>query len=44
MAAEVIDGEDEDNEDGPHRMYLLIEYIEVPNGTAHLRTRGEDDE
>ena len=41
MAAEVIDGDDEDGGDGPHRMYLLIEYIEVPNGTARLSTRGE---
>ena len=37
MAAQVIDG----NLDGPHRMYLLIAYIEVHNGTAHLSTRGE---
>lgn len=37
MAAQVIDG----NLDGPHRMYLLIAYIEVPNGTARLSTRGE---
>ena len=34
---EVIDG----NLDGPHRMYLLIAYIVVPNGTAHLSTWGE---
>jgi hypothetical protein len=38
MAAEVIDGHDGD---GPHRMYLLIAYIEVNNGTARLSTRGE---
>jgi nucleoside 2-deoxyribosyltransferase len=38
MAAQVIDG---DNLDEPHQMYLLIAYIEVPNGTAHLSTRGE---
>ncbi len=37
MAARVIDGKF----DGPHQMYLLIEYIELPNGTAHLSTRGE---
>jgi hypothetical protein len=39
MAAEVIDG----NVDGPHQMYLLIAYIEVPNGTAQLSTRARDD-
>lgn len=39
MAAEVIDGHDEEDGDGPHRMYLLIEYIEVPNGAAHPATR-----
>ena len=37
MVAEVIDG----NLDGPHRMFLLIAYIQVPNGTAHLSTWGE---
>jgi len=36
MAAEVIDGDF----NGPHRMYLLIAYIEISNGTAHLPTRG----
>lgn len=36
VAAQVLDG----NLDGPHRMYLLIAYIEVPNGTARLSTRG----
>jgi nucleoside 2-deoxyribosyltransferase len=37
MIAQVIEG----NLDGPHQMYLLIVYIEIPNGTAHLSTRGE---
>ncbi len=37
VAAQVTDG----NFDGPHRMYLLIAYIEIPDGTAHLSTRGE---
>jgi nucleoside 2-deoxyribosyltransferase len=37
VAAQVIDG----NLNGPHGMYLLIAYIEVNNGTAHLSTRGE---
>ncbi len=37
MTAQVVDG----NRDGPHRMYLLVAYIEVPNETAHLLTRGE---
>jgi hypothetical protein len=41
IAAEVIDGDDVDHGDGPHRMYLLVEYIEVPDGTAHLSPRGE---
>ena len=41
MAAEAIDRDDRDDGDGPHRMYLLIEYIEIPNGTTHLSTRGE---
>ena len=36
MCAQVTDG----NSNGPHRMYLLIVYIEVPNGTAPLSTRG----
>jgi hypothetical protein len=38
VAAQVIDPP---KKDGPHRMYLLIVYIELPNGTAHLSTRGE---
>ena len=37
MTSYVIDGD----LDGPHRMYLLVAYIEVPNETAHLLTRGE---
>ena len=37
VAAQVLD----DNLDGPHRMYLLIAYIEIHNGTAPLSTRGE---
>jgi nucleoside 2-deoxyribosyltransferase len=37
MCAQVIDG----TFDGPHRMYLLIAYIEIPNGTALLSTLGE---
>jgi hypothetical protein len=37
IAAQVIDGD----VDGPHQMYLLIEYIELPDGTAHLSTLGE---
>jgi hypothetical protein len=41
MAAEVIDRDDRDDGDGPHRMYLLIAYIEINNGTARLSTRGE---
>jgi nucleoside 2-deoxyribosyltransferase len=40
MVAEVIDRDDGD-EDGPHRMYLLIAYIELQNGTARLSTWGE---
>lgn len=38
IAARVVDG----NRSGPHRMYLLIVYVELPNGTAHLPTRGEE--
>jgi hypothetical protein len=45
IAAQVIDGKKslsgEVVLDEPHRMYLLIAYIEIPNGTAHLSTRGE---
>ena len=47
MAAQVIDGVGTElrggvvNLDEPHQMYLLIEYIEVPNGIAHLSTWGE---
>jgi hypothetical protein len=37
IVAQVIDGET----NGPHRMYLLVVYIEVDNGTAHLSTRSE---
>ena len=37
VAAQVTDG----NFDGPHRMYLLIAYIEIPDGTAHISTGGE---
>jgi nucleoside 2-deoxyribosyltransferase len=35
MAAEVIDGEDGDLS-GPHRMYLLIAYIEISNDIAQF--------
>jgi nucleoside 2-deoxyribosyltransferase len=46
IAAQVIDGKKslsggEIVLDEPHQMYLLIAYIEIPNGTAHLSTRGE---
>jgi nucleoside 2-deoxyribosyltransferase len=37
MTAQVVD----DNTDGPHQMYLLVTYIEVPNETAQLSTQGE---
>jgi nucleoside 2-deoxyribosyltransferase len=37
MAAQVTDG----NFDGPHRMYLLIVYIEIQDETAPLSTGGE---
>jgi hypothetical protein len=37
MTAYVFDGD----LDGPHRMYLLIVYIELDNGTAHLSALGE---
>jgi hypothetical protein len=37
MCAQVTDA----NTNGPHRMYVLIAYIEVPNGAAPLSTGGE---
>jgi hypothetical protein len=40
MAAEVIDRDVEDGGDGPHRMYLLIAYIDIGNGAACLSNRG----
>lgn len=37
IAAHVTDGD----RDEPHRMYLLVVYIEMPNWAAHLSMRGE---
>ena len=39
IVAQVIDPP---KKDGAHRMYLLIAYIKVSNGTAHVSTRGEE--
>ncbi len=36
MVAEVIDGD----KAGPHKMYLLVAYIAINNGTAHCPTQG----
>jgi nucleoside 2-deoxyribosyltransferase len=37
MIARVIEGK----LDGPHQMYVLIAYIEMPNGAAPISSRGE---